>query len=138
MRFLGICSKAVPSFYSFSARMLHVIVSFSPQKAFVKNNNNKKIVWKLFEIRDAPSLINEWSSYLHLYCSKMICLAETFRKWFSHVFHINYGVFQAFWPNLACVSPKYYNWIIPSYTVISCFKWWDWNVTFRKWPFHGS
>lgn len=130
MRFFGISSKMALRIFLIFGQNVEFNSVFQPRE-IVKN------FFKLFQVKDALRLMIEWHSSSHF-----ISYSKTneflIQKLSSHGFETNYSVFQAFWPNLACVSPKYYHWIISSYTVISCSKWWDWNVTFRKWYFHDS
>ena len=52
----------------------------------------KKFLNKLFEVKNRPGLI----PYMLCLAPKWFYLADTFRKWLSHGFKMNYGVFQTF------------------------------------------
>ena len=116
------------NFSHFSVRMLSLIASFSREKLFVKF---------FFQVISSQRC-TEADDWMTLFFTFFILLKKEWisliQKLSSHGFEKNHSVFQAFWPNLACVCPLYYFWISFSYCLISCsIKWWDLDVTFRKW-----
>ena len=102
MRLFRIFPKTALIFFSCSVRIWCLIVSSSPRKSFVKIN----FVQKLFQVKNTPRLVIEWSSSLHLIpCSKMIGFRWNFLKM----------IFQAFWPNLYPIVIN--NFILPRATL---------------------
>ena len=91
MRLFRIFPKPALIFFSFSVRIWCLIVSSSPRKSFVKIN----FVQNLFQVKNTPRLVIEWSSSLHLIpCSKMIGFRWNFLKM----------IIQWFWDKLWCIS----------------------------------